>query len=186
MKKYLGQSLFEIVIALGVVALVVVAIVSLSTKGNRNSNFTKSQNSATRYTQEAVEWIRNQRDLGWSNFALKSSSEGIQYCLAILSWNYPGWCTDQSQELEGIFLRVVTLKSIDANTIQADVKTLWNDTVYHEVRTITYFTNWLAPAVSCSSGKKALGASCQNKLECCEGLDCRSIGPGGGKTCQIQ
>lgn len=68
MKSNLGQSLFEVIVALGIVALVIIALISLSSSSVSNTSFSKNQTLASRYAQEAIEWVRGQRDSGWNAF----------------------------------------------------------------------------------------------------------------------
>lgn len=76
MKKWTnqGQSLLEVLIALGVLVLVVIALMGATTDSLRNVQFSRDKALATRYVQEAVETYRTYRnDSGWS--ALVSGCE---------------------------------------------------------------------------------------------------------------
>lgn len=64
MKK--GQMLLEVVLALAIVTIVMVALVQLSTRSIKNSDFSRYQAEATSYANEAMEWIRADRNTkGW-------------------------------------------------------------------------------------------------------------------------
>ncbi len=79
-----GQSMVEMVVAIGMVALVLVAIVSGISLSVRNSRFSKNKALATRYAQEAVESFRSYRDeVGWDPFLdeVLSGGESSTYCL---------------------------------------------------------------------------------------------------------
>lgn len=76
MKTNLGQSLFEVVVALEIVALVIIALISLSSSSVSNTSFSKNQTLASRYTQEAIEWIRGRRDMGWDEPGCASPYDG--------------------------------------------------------------------------------------------------------------
>lgn len=68
-KTMSGQTMIEMVVATGMVALVLVAIVSGIALSIRNSRFSKNKALATRYAHEAVEKFRNYRDeVGWQPF----------------------------------------------------------------------------------------------------------------------
>ncbi len=69
MKKifYRGQSLFEVMVAIGLAAMILVAIVSVSTSSLSNSTATKDNAVANKYAQEGVEWARQRRDNSWNN-----------------------------------------------------------------------------------------------------------------------
>lgn len=60
-----GQSLIEIIIALGVVMIVTLGFTNITLTALRNSQHAKNQNQATRHTQEALEIIRVIRDLNY-------------------------------------------------------------------------------------------------------------------------
>jgi Tfp pilus assembly protein PilW len=51
-----GQSMFELVVAIAISALVIVTIVSLTTISIRNSNFSKNKSLASTYAQQATEY----------------------------------------------------------------------------------------------------------------------------------
>lgn len=76
-----GSSLIEIVVATGVMALVLTAIVAgltLSLKTNADSEY---RSQATKRAQEAMEVFRRERTLqGWDVFA-DSWIDGATYCL---------------------------------------------------------------------------------------------------------
>lgn len=79
-----GQSMVEMVVAVGMVSLVLVAIVSGIALSIRNSRYSKNKALATRYAQEALEKFRNYRDeVGWSPFVSEVIGGGTQaiYCL---------------------------------------------------------------------------------------------------------
>lgn len=69
----IGQSLLEMVVAIGVTTLVLTSLVAAVVISIRNAHFARNQSLATKYAQEAIEKIRIRRDIGgWSSF-----SEGV-------------------------------------------------------------------------------------------------------------
>ncbi len=60
-----GQSLLEIVVALGVIAVIVVGLTLTTVIGLRNSHFSKTQAQATKLAREALEKVKiiKERDL---------------------------------------------------------------------------------------------------------------------------
>ncbi len=142
-----GQSLFEVVLALGVVTIILVALVTLAALSIRNTTFSKNRNSATRYSQETVEWLRGQRDDDWTTFAVRAQTP--TWCLPTLDWDTAliGRCGAGPGDfvLGTIFKREVSFTIIDATTIEAVIKVYWDDAQgTHETRTSTNFTNWRA------------------------------------------
>jgi type II secretory pathway pseudopilin PulG len=144
LKLYEGQSLFEVVVAVGVFALVIAAIVGLSTSSIRNTTFSRNNALATRYSQEAVEWLRTERDTDWVAFHDRIAAS--PYCLSDLSWVNTGGC-DSLNELDAvaytIFFREVDLSEDTPTSITATVTTSWTDSQgTHQVETSTVFTDW--------------------------------------------
>src|SRR3989304_3557712 len=91
-----GQSFFEVVLALALVSIILIALVTLATISVRSATFSRNKNLATRFSQEAIEWLRGQRDTGWSDFFARSSPSGATWCLSTLNWSHPGDCSSES------------------------------------------------------------------------------------------
>ncbi|HEX6977378.1 MAG TPA: hypothetical protein VF185_03405 [Patescibacteria group bacterium] len=140
-KKEKGQSFFEVVLALALVAIVLMALVSLATVSVRTATFSRNKNLATRLSQEAIEWLRSQRDAGWTNFVTKATT--ANWCLVNLDWSQPGSCNSTNVVTDTGIVRQVTLSIPDATTVQADVKASWVDGQgSHQITTSTFFTSW--------------------------------------------
>jgi Tfp pilus assembly protein PilV len=134
-KTQLGQTLIEVLTALAVVLLVIVALIRATTTSMKSSDFSKSQVLATRYGQEAIEWIRAERDKSWSNLSTHLST----YCLTSLSWS-TGTCP---YSLGGKFKREATLRDVGGNRIEVKVIVSWQDSSgEHKSELTTYLTNW--------------------------------------------
>lgn len=135
-----GQTLFELVIAIGVVVLVLAGIVHVVTTSIKNSTFAKNQSEATRYAKEAQEWLRQERDKNWNTFSGKIGT----WCLDTLSWPGASLACSQSQLIPGtIFKRQGVITTVDSNTVGARVEVLWNDpSGPHKVSIDTRLSNW--------------------------------------------
>jgi hypothetical protein len=145
MKKYNeGQSLFEVVLALALSTLIIVALVSLVSNSIRNSTYSRNKTYATRHTQEASEWLRGQRDDDWDVFStniLCLVPPHVQ-CLDTLVLGNCGIC-DDTQFISNIFKREVTFSDIEVNSVTIEVNTYWTDAQgIHEVRSSTILTDW--------------------------------------------
>ena len=138
MRKFrnLGQSLFEIMFAVAIAALITTGIVVLSTDSVKNSSFSKDKTVASKLAQEANEWLRSQRDENWSNLSSRIGTN----CLGDLSWSSS--CTVVGTK----FSREVILNSISQTEIEAVVVVSWESGDsggnMREVRTVTRFTDW--------------------------------------------
>jgi Tfp pilus assembly protein PilV len=142
-KEEKGQSLFEVVLALAIAALIIIAIVALATISIRNANFSRNQSLATRHAQESIEWLRGQRDEDWDTFAVRALTP--LWCLKSLSWTSAiiGECGSSGFISDTIFKREVSFLILDASSIDTEVKISWQDTQgLHETKTITTFTDW--------------------------------------------
>jgi Tfp pilus assembly protein PilV len=87
-----GISLLEIVIAVGLISIILLALVSVSTKSISNTTYSREKNQASRLSQEAVEWLRSQRDMGWSTFYGYVDASDT-WCLTTLAWDNAGACS---------------------------------------------------------------------------------------------
>ena len=138
-----GQSLFEVVLALAVITTIVVALIILASNAIRNTTFSKNKTLATRHSQEAMEWLRGERDEDWDDFALRALIP--TYCLPELAWSTSivGNC-GTNDTIDGTELfREISFSTVAADNIQADVAIYWTDAQgLHEVRTVTNLTDW--------------------------------------------
>lgn len=146
MKKYnRGQSLFEVVLALALATLIIVALVSLVSNSIRNSSYARNKTYATRYTQEAFEWLRGERDGDWdifsTNYLFCPTPPHVQ-CLDTLAWGDCGTCSD-TEFIGDLFKREVSFTDIEADSVTVEVKTYWIDAQgTHEARSSTILTDW--------------------------------------------
>lgn len=70
-----GQSLVEILIALAVTAVVILALVVISLMGLKNAQFAQNQAKVTKYAQEAIDQIKTIRDRnGTVNFRYSTNT----------------------------------------------------------------------------------------------------------------
>jgi len=145
-----GQSLFEVVLALAIATLIVVALVALASSAIRNSTFSKNKSLATRYSQEATEWLRGERDADWDIFYARTVNP--LYCVKSLSWTEAsiGSCTS-GQEITGTVYKreigftrsTVDVGGVPKNVVEAEINVYWQDAQgIHEVKSVTNFTDW--------------------------------------------
>lgn len=79
-----GQTLIEVVVAIGIFGVVMVAISTIIISSLSNVQYSKYQNQATQYAQQGMEVIRNWRDTKFDELAAVSST--TTYC-------FPQTCT---------------------------------------------------------------------------------------------
>jgi type II secretory pathway pseudopilin PulG len=64
-----GQTLIEVLLVTGVMALLLTALVSVMTTSIARNRLSQERSVAVRLAQEGVEWFRGERDrLGWNQF----------------------------------------------------------------------------------------------------------------------
>jgi len=134
--------MFELLVAVFVIGITLVALVGLTARSIGNTTFSRERTLAAKYTQEVVEWLRAERDKDWGLFRARGSADGASYCMETLAWAAGTDCTP----ISGTNLsRQVFLFYSPANpdSVEARVVTSWSDSAgLHESRVTTYFTNW--------------------------------------------
>jgi len=134
-----GQSLVEMVVVVGIVMMVMVALVAGATIAVRNTHFSRNQSQAMQLSREVSEWLRGERERGWSQFV---SHADATYCFNSLSWGNQGAC-GSSGLIGSIFTRQVTLTNQGNDKIEVKITTSWTDSNgKHKKEIITYFTKW--------------------------------------------
>ena len=129
-----GQSLFEVVVAIAISALIIVALVSVTSNSIQNSSFSKNKSLASTYADQASEWLRGQRDADINSFVARATvSSSNAYCLSDLSFTtaVPDPVHDCLVTIpDTVFTRWVNL-NVDTESgkdvITADVTVSWTD-----------------------------------------------------------
>ncbi len=137
-----GQSLFEVIIAVGVTSIVLVAIINTAIVSVRNTSYSRNKTLAARHIQEANEWLRGERDASWDSFSAHATISP-SWCLSTLDWAKARSCTETDNIVGTPFERELILTIISTQQISTQVKVYWNDSQgYHEVKSATYLTDW--------------------------------------------
>lgn len=144
-----GQSLFELVLAIAVIGLIVVGVVILSTNAIRNTTFARNKTLGSRYAQEALEWLRNQRNTDPTNFRSRVTTFNT-YCLDTLGWGNVNACGSSEYIANTTFRRQVVFSTTSQNNtkgesvaiINVSVTVSWVDSQgTHSVRSGTDLTD---------------------------------------------
>lgn len=132
-----GQSLLEVMFATIVIALALVALLSSVIASLRNSRVSNEQTAATKYAEEASEWMRQMRDQqGWGFFssAIENRATGgtLTYCLPAMPANFSallaaqaGACDAEDVIPSTVFRRQVVLTVVSPTTINVVVQVIW-------------------------------------------------------------
>ena len=79
-KNQSGQGIIEIVVVLGLAAILILSLVALSVRSNRSANFSKAEDQAARFSQEGMEYLRNMRDSG------TATVNNLSGCAPVNNW----------------------------------------------------------------------------------------------------
>lgn len=135
MKKQEGQTLIEVIVAVGLVVLVLLTLVSALTLAIRNNQFAKDQVLARNRSRETLEWLRNMRDqMGWDSFYAVITADGslVDYCLPSLPSDPTGFtalgngaCTSTQVISSTSYVRDLVLTVVAPDEIDATVTIEW-------------------------------------------------------------
>jgi type II secretory pathway pseudopilin PulG len=154
MNKYSGQSIIEMVIAVGISALVLVTLLNVVVRSLYNANLARQKAQGTNLLSEMVEWLRTSRDtIGWP-VLLTDIGSRTSFCLETLpatgrlSSTLPvpveSSSTPCPATIDGTsFYRYVTLTSIIENEINFTGVVQWSDSKGdHKSESIFKLSNW--------------------------------------------
>jgi len=114
-----GQSLVEVVVAVGAMSLLLVALLSLMSLSLRNSRLAKDRAQAAALAQEGVELMRSYRDYDWSELLVLA--DGTNY-------NLPGnWVVEDGLSAVCGLERCVQLTTLPAGQIEVSVSVAWKE-----------------------------------------------------------
>ena len=136
-----GQSLLEVVFAVGIVAIIILGIVSLANRSLGNSNSSRDRSLASRHVQEMTECLREARDTDWNTFAASAANDCVIATAGVSGEQFRNEtitlaCFD-------VDLNPRSCISPTAVVAEASVSIEWEDaTGVHEVSSITRYTDW--------------------------------------------
>jgi len=126
-KKNSGQSLVELIVAVSIGALILVALLAGVTMALRSAQLAKKKTQAIAKAQETIEWLRGEKEQSWTEFA----SHSDEYCLNSLNFNAPRACLGDETDDNG-FACLVNLIFSDENGDGIDDKSTITVTVSWE------------------------------------------------------
>lgn len=121
-----GQSLLEVVVAMGAAVLILTAVVGAVTNALNSTNFSTDQYMASQYAQQGMEVVRRIRDAGWDNFLALNN---VSYCLDQNSSTLTPRVGSCGQNV-GTYMREVTLTHNSpqcSNVSEVMVTVSWTD-----------------------------------------------------------
>jgi len=135
-----GESIIELVGALSVILIVILALISGITAAVNSNNFSRTKSQATNYAQEGMENLRGYRDTDWTIFLAAADGE-----FHGLAGNLPsGVCSENSPIISGTnFVRCAKLEKVDDTKVKATIKVTWVDSKgTSKSELVSYFTKW--------------------------------------------
>lgn len=146
-----GQTLIEVIVALGAAVIVITAITVVVINALSNVQFSKNQNSATQYAQEGLEIVRRLRD---TNYPALVALDGVHCVGEEQNW-VSGIATCETRNIESTYVRQIEIDSSapiecsDGTQVTSIVK--WADgkctdrsNLYcHEVRLVSCLSDFL-------------------------------------------
>lgn len=154
LKSRSGQAMVELILTLSVALVIVTTIVAVVTVSLRNAYFARQQVVATHFAQEGLEWVRAQKESGWSTISDKSGTSLQRYCISNLSWpstvlpcpayGSPQYITNTKFTRDLELINKDFIPSISGNeTIEATVTVSWTDSLgSHKSKLTTQFAQW--------------------------------------------
>lgn len=134
-----GQSFFEVIVALGLISIVLITLVAMAAASIRASVFSRNQTEANRFGEQAIEWLREEKNAGWTAFASHSPLTNACFQNLELTSQQSPPCTISGT----VFARTLTLATNLDTSITATVYTSWTDAQgNHTVSSSTLFANW--------------------------------------------
>lgn len=121
-----GQTLIEVVVALGISVTIISAVVAVVLSALRGAEVSRTQNQATLLAQEGIEVVRQIRDTDYSGFQAKN---GI-YCLDKNSSTLRSGCSLTTPNVD-TFVRSVSIQQVStcaSGTASISAMVAWTDT----------------------------------------------------------
>jgi len=153
-----GQSLIELIIAIGIFATIISSLAFFILESYISGKLAKEITIANFLAQEGLEAVRSIRDYSWTE--LISGSYGL--AISGGHWILQGNQEDVGDELKG-GARQILIEDLDANRKKIISKINWqlDGGKNEEVKLVTYLTNWQKVSVGYCAGTCT---PCQNFL----------------------
>lgn len=131
MKK--SFSLVEVLVFISVLGLFFTAAISVTTFNLQSMKIQEHKILATRFAEEGIEWVKDEKETDWSTFILRDTSgTGTTYCLNSLEddWGTLGDCGESySLGSPAFFLRNLLIKNTGnpVDQVDATITVSWKE-----------------------------------------------------------
>ena len=130
MKK--SFSLIEVLVFTAVLGLFFVAAMAVATFNLKNMKIQEHKILATRFAEEGVEWVKQEKEDDWPIFITRGSAGGKTYCLNSLNWNTVVNCGEvYALGTPGFFKRelLITNSGSPVNQVNITITVTWKEGV---------------------------------------------------------
>lgn len=133
-----GFTLIEVLVFISILALFFISAAAITISSLRFMQVNQHKILATRYAEEALEWLRAEKEEDWPTF--QAAATGT-YCFNTLDWNTTGPCPNVFGS-PSIFKREATFNS-QGSQITAVITVSWEEVGNHyQVPIRTVFAPW--------------------------------------------
>jgi type II secretory pathway pseudopilin PulG len=141
--KERGQSLIELMVALGIFILIVGSLAIFILEGYVSGRLAQEKTVANFLAEEGLEAARSIRDNKWSS--LKNGNYGLEIS-GDKNWVFSGISEDLSSQFKQGATRTITIEDAGVCRKKITSRVGWEFTgnIYQDVELITYLTNWEA------------------------------------------
>lgn len=144
-RRTLGFSLIEVLVFVSVISVFFVSAAAVVSIILRNMKVTEHKLIGTRYAEEAVEWLRSEKETDWNTFVTHAPlSTGTEYCINTLTWS-SATCT---YTMDNLFKRTVSVSSQQSADgfkyqVNAEVLVEWQEAgKTYQIPIDTVFSVW--------------------------------------------
>jgi len=139
-KNKSGQSLIEVVVAVGMMALLLTTILALVALSVKNSRVAKDRAQAVSLAQEGVELMRTYRDYSWTEFIGKAN--GSNYALPE-DWTIGTGLSDTCPISTSSFFKRCVVLSQNPTPVTVNVVISWKEGAQtYQTNQETHLTLW--------------------------------------------
>lgn len=146
MKFKIGFSLIEVLVFVTILSMFFVMAVTITTFNLRNMKIQEHKILATLYSEEAIEWLKQEKEDDWQLFLTRGTTgSGKNYCLNSLDWDSGDSDCEDNYALgpPNIFKRVLVISNSGspADSVSVNLTTSWLENDVEQTVTIKSVLN---------------------------------------------
>jgi type II secretory pathway pseudopilin PulG len=132
LRNFGGFSLVEVLVFTAVLGLFFMAAMSVTTYNLKAMKTQEHKILATRYAEEGIEWVKEEKENDWTTFIARGTSGGKTYCLNNLEddWSTLGDCgSSYNLGSPPFFIRklLITNSGSPVNQVDALITVVWEE-----------------------------------------------------------